>query len=49
MAHALFMQEPPHKPNHRANVLDARMTRIGIGIVRDAAGYLAIVENFRLP
>jgi hypothetical protein len=36
-------------PSHRANILHATFTRVGIGIVRDAKGMVWVTEDFSAP
>lgn len=45
LVHDAFMASAPH----RANILDARFTQVGVGAVRDATGRLWVVEVFRRP
>jgi uncharacterized protein YkwD len=41
-----FMNEPRFQHNHRANILNARYTDVGIGIVRGADGQYYITQEF---
>ncbi|MGH9356476.1 MAG: CAP domain-containing protein [Terriglobia bacterium] len=41
-----FMSEPHFKRNHRANILDSKFNRIGIGIARGPDGILYITQDF---
>lgn len=43
--HAAFMASS----SHRANILDDRVTEVGVGVVRDADGRLWVSQVFRLP
>lgn len=47
-AQRMMMSEPPHRQNHRANILDPDLTRVGIGIVRSGA-LLYVTEDFYTP
>jgi uncharacterized protein YkwD len=47
-AQQMMMSEPPGQANHRANILDPALTRLGIGIVR-AGAVLYITEDFYTP
>jgi len=49
-AEAAFMNEPRFQQNHRANILNANYTDVGIGIVRAPNGSLYITQDFaKLP
>jgi uncharacterized protein YkwD len=37
-----------HSPGHRANILDAHFTALGVGVVEDSQGELYAVEDFSL-
>ena len=37
-----------HSPGHRANILDAHFTTLGVGVVEDSEGELYAVEDFSL-
>lgn len=45
-AEGAFMNEPRFAKNHRANILSANFTDIGIGIVQGADGRLYITQDF---
>ena len=45
-AEAAFMNEPRFQHNHRANILNANYTDVGIGIVQGANGSLYITQDF---
>ena len=45
-AEAAFMNEPRFQHNHRANILNANYTDVGIGIVHGPNGSLYITEDF---
>jgi uncharacterized protein YkwD len=45
-AEAAFMSEPPFQKNHRANILNAEYTDVGIGIVQGPDGSLYITQDF---
>ena len=45
-AQAAFMNEPRFQHNHRANILNAHYTDVGIGIVKAADGSLYITQEF---
>ena len=45
-AEAAFMNEPRFQHNHRANILNANYTDVGIGIVKGPDGSLYITEDF---
>jgi uncharacterized protein YkwD len=45
-AQAAFMHEPHFQQNHRANILNANFTDVGIGIVKGADGSLYITQEF---
>lgn len=45
-AQAAFMNEPHFQQNHRANILNANFTDVGIGIVKGSDGSLYITEDF---
>ncbi|MFZ0962659.1 MAG: CAP domain-containing protein [Terriglobia bacterium] len=45
-AEAAFMSEPRFTKNHRANILNASFTDIGVGIVQAADGRLFITQDF---
>jgi uncharacterized protein YkwD len=45
-AEAAFMNEPRFQRNHRANILNANYTDVGIGIVKGPNGSLYITEDF---
>jgi uncharacterized protein YkwD len=45
-AEAAFMNEPPFQKNHRANILNAEYTDVGIGIVQGPNGSLYITQDF---
>lgn len=45
-AEAAFMNEPRFSKNHRANILSANYTDIGIGIVQGRDGSLYITQDF---
>ena len=50
LAEAAFMNEPRFQHNHRANILNANYTDVGIGIVQGANGSLYITQDFvKLP
>ena len=44
LAHHAFMASP----EHRANILDSRYTRVGVGIYHDAQGAMWVTEMFTL-
>ena len=49
-AEAAFMNEPRFQHNHRANILNANYTDVGIGIVQGSNGSLYITQDFvKLP
>ena len=41
-----FMSEPRFKSNHRANILDSKFNRVGIGIARGPDGLLYVTQDF---
>jgi hypothetical protein len=43
--HAAFM----NSAGHRANILDSRLTEVGVGVVVDAKGRVWVTEVFRTP
>jgi len=45
-AEAAFMNEPRFQSNHRANILNANYTDVGIGIVQGPKGSLYITQDF---
>ncbi len=45
-AEAAFMNEPRFTKNHRANILNASFTEVGIGIVQAPNGSLYITQDF---
>jgi uncharacterized protein YkwD len=45
-AEAAFMNEPRFQHNHRANILNAKYTDVGIGIVQGPDGSLYITQDF---
>ena len=45
-AEASFMNEPRFQKNHRANILNANYTDVGIGIVQGPNGSLYITQDF---
>lgn len=45
-AEAAFMNEPRFQHNHRANILNANYTDVGIGIVQGANGSIYITQDF---
>jgi len=45
-AEAAFMNEPRFQKNHRANILNANFTDVGIGIVQGPKGSLYITQDF---
>jgi uncharacterized protein YkwD len=45
-AQAAFMHEPHFQQNHRANILNANFTDVGIGIVKGSNGSLYITQEF---
>jgi len=45
-AQAAFMNEPRFQHNHRANILNANYTDVGIGIVKASDGSLYITQEF---
>jgi uncharacterized protein YkwD len=45
-AEAGFMNEPRFQQNHRANILNAKYTDVGIGIVPGPDGSLYITQDF---
>jgi uncharacterized protein YkwD len=45
-AEAAFMNEPRFQHNHRANILNANYTDVGIGIVQGPNGSLYITQDF---
>ncbi len=45
-AETAFMNEPRFQRNHRANILDANYTDVGIGIVQGPNGSLYITQDF---
>jgi uncharacterized protein YkwD len=45
-AEAAFMNEPRFQHNHRANILSANYTDVGIGIVQGPNGSLYITQDF---
>jgi uncharacterized protein YkwD len=45
-AEAAFMNEPRFQRNHRANILNANYTDVGIGIVKGPDGRLYITQDF---
>jgi len=45
-AEAAFMNEPRFQNNHRANILNANYTDVGIGIVQGPNGSLYITQDF---
>jgi uncharacterized protein YkwD len=45
-AEASFMNEPRFQKNHRANILNANYTEVGIGIVQGLNGSLYITQDF---
>lgn len=45
-AEAAFMNEPRFQKNHRANILNANYTDVGIGIVQGPNGSLYITQDF---
>lgn len=45
-AQAAFMEEPPFAHNHRSNILSAKFTDVGIGIVRAPSGMYYITQEF---
>ena len=45
-AEAAFMNEPRFQRNHRANILNANYTEVGIGIVKGPDGSLYITQDF---
>jgi uncharacterized protein YkwD len=48
-AEAAFMNEPRFAHNHRANILSAKYTEAGIGIVRSRSGRYYITQEFIEP
>ena len=48
-AEAAFMNEPRFTKNHRANILNANYTDVGIGIVAGPDGRLYITQDFYTP
>ena len=49
-AEAAFMNEPRFQHNHRANILNANYTDVGIGMVQGSDGSLYITQDFvKLP
>jgi uncharacterized protein YkwD len=45
-AEAAFMNEPRFQNNHRANILNANYTDVGIGIAQGPNGSLYITQDF---
>jgi uncharacterized protein YkwD len=45
-AEEIFMSEPKFQQNHRANILNANYTQVGIGIARGPDGTLYITQEF---
>jgi uncharacterized protein YkwD len=45
-AQTAFMDEPPFAHNHRSNILSAKFTDVGIGIVRAPDGKYYITQEF---
>jgi uncharacterized protein YkwD len=45
-AQAAFMDEPPFAHNHRSNILSAKFTDVGVGIVRAPDGTYYITQEF---
>jgi uncharacterized protein YkwD len=45
-AQAAFMNEPRFRKNHRANILSAKYTDVGIGIVQGPDGRYYITQDF---
>ena len=45
-AEAAFMNEPRFQHNHRGNILNAKYTDVGIGIVQGPNGSLYITQDF---
>jgi uncharacterized protein YkwD len=45
-AQSAFMNEPHFQQNHRANILNANFTDVGIGIVKGTDGSLYITQEF---
>ena len=45
-AEAAFMNEPRFEHNHRSNILNAKYTDVGIGIVQGANGSFYITQDF---
>jgi len=43
---ALDHQALMNSPGHRANILDVRYTRVGVGVLRDAGGEVWVTEMF---
>jgi len=48
-AEAAFMNEPSFTKNHRANILNAGFTEVGVGIVQARNGSLYITQDFYTP
>lgn len=44
----MMMSEPPFQANHRGNILNRRLTRIGIGVVK-SGDELWVAEDFLRP
>lgn len=44
----MMMSEPPFQANHRGNILNRRLTRIGIGVVK-SGDELWVTEDFLRP
>lgn len=48
-ADGILMKEPPFQPNHRANILNPKFTRVGIGVARSSDGLVWVTEDFYTP
>jgi uncharacterized protein YkwD len=48
-AEAAFMNEPSGQQNHRSNILSAKFTDVGVGIVVGPKGDLYITQEFMTP
>ncbi len=45
-AERAFMNEPRHQKNHRWNILNARYTDVGVGVVRGPDGQYYVTQDF---
>jgi uncharacterized protein YkwD len=43
---AAFMAEEPRQHNHRGNILNSRLTHVGMGIAQDHDGRLVVTQDF---